>query len=561
MAANLADYFTRHLAHPGTVLYRDWNGGDARALTAGELGREISRWQAAFRRDGLVAGERIALCARNGIAWVAADLAALGMGLVVVPLYVDDNAESVAWCAEDSGASLFVAENLRLAFGVRKALAATAAAPRIVILKSDEAMGGDDGIVPVERYLPDAGVDVEVQPLPEHTLATICYTSGTAGRPKGVMLSHGNIIANVTACAATKMARPTDVFLSILPLSHMFERTGGYYLPLSLGATVAFSRGIARLPEDFVEQAPTAIFAVPRIFERIRARIDKELARSPLRRYLFERCVATGMRIAERRASPLEQIVGAGLRRLVAAPLLAKFGGRLRLAVIGGAALDPALARTFIGLGLTMLQGYGLTEASPVIAVNREDDNDPASVGPPLPGIEVRVSEDGELLARGGNVMLGYWHNESATHAAIDPDGWLHTGDLAEISNGRIYIRGRAKDIVVMSNGEKLSPQDVELAILRDPLFEQVMVVGEGRPYPVLLAVSPESDEKTLSRRANEQLKSFPRWVRMRSVIATREPWSVENGLLTPTLKLKRPALARAMKARIDAAYAALPQD
>jgi long-chain acyl-CoA synthetase len=561
MAANLADYFTRHLARPGTVLYRESNGRRTRALTAGELARDVARWQAAFRRDGLVAGERVALCARNSTTWVAADLAALGMGLVVVPLYVEDNADNVAWCVADAEARIVIAENLRLAYGVRKALAATVPSPRIVILRTDEAQAGDDTIVPVERYLPAVGGDVEVQPLPEGTLATICYTSGTAGRPKGVMLSHGNIIADVAACAATRMARPTDVFLSILPLSHMFERTGGYYLPLSLGAIVAFSRGIARLPEDFIEQAPTAIFAVPRIFERIRARIERELATSPVRRYLFERCVASGLRIAERRAGPLEQVMGTGLRALVAAPLLAKFGGRLRLAVIGGAALDPELARTFMGLGLTMLQGYGLTEASPVIAVNRDDDNDPESVGPPLPGIEARIADGGELLARGANVMLGYWRNEAATRAALDADGWLHTGDLAELRGGRIYIRGRAKDILVMSNGEKLSPQDVELAILRDPVFEQVMVIGEGRPYPMLLAVSPEADEKALVRRANDQLKSFPRWVRMRSVIASRDPWTVENGLLTPTLKLKRPALTQSLKARIDAAYAALPQD
>jgi long-chain acyl-CoA synthetase len=204
-----------------------------------------------------------------------------------------------------------------------------------------------------------------------------------------------------------------------------------------------------------------------------------------------------------------------------------------------------------------MLQGYGLTEASPVIAVNRDDDNDPESVGPPLPGLEVKVLPNGELVARGDSIMLGYWRNEEATRAAIDADGWLHTGDLAEIRGGRIYIRGRAKDIIVMSNGEKLSPQDVELAILRDPVFEQVMVIGEGRPYPVLLAVTREHDEKALTRRANEQLKAFPRWIHMRDVIASREPWSIENGLLTPTLKLKRPALMQRLKDRIDAVYAA----
>ena len=561
MAANIAEFFTRHLARPGTVLYREATGGVWRDVTAFELARDIARWQAAFRRDGLAAGERVALCARNGTAWVAADLAALGMGLVIVPLYVEDNVESVAWCVNNAQARLVIVENLRLAYGVRKALSPVAPPPRIVILRADESRAADESMRSVEQYLPAEGGEMEVQALPAEALATVCYTSGTAGRPKGVMLSHGNVIANVDACATTRMARPTDVFLSILPLSHMFERTGGYYLPLSLGATVAFSRGIARLAEDFVAQAPTAMFAVPRIFERIRARIERDLSGSPVRRFLFERCVATGLRLAQRRASPLDRVVGAGLRALVAAPVLAKFGGRLRLAVIGGAALDPALARTFIGLGLTMLQGYGLTEASPVIAVNRDDDNDPESVGPPLPGVEVRIDTRGELLARGGSVMRGYWRNDEATHAALDADGWLHTGDLAELRGGKIYIRGRAKDILVMSNGEKLSPQDVELAILRDPVFEQAMVIGEGRPYPMLLAVSQEEDEKALVRRANDQLKAFPRWIRVRNVIATREAWSVENGLLTPTLKLKRPALIQAMRARIDAAYAALPQD
>jgi long-chain acyl-CoA synthetase len=227
----------------------------------------------------------------------------------------------------------------------------------------------------------------------------------------------------------------------------------------------------------------------------------------------------------------------------------------MRLVVVGGAALDPALARTFIGLGLPMLQGYGMTEASPVISVNRDDDNVPESVGPPVPGVDVRLGEGGELMARGDNVMLGYWRNAEATSAAVD-DGWLRTGDLAEILGGKIFIRGRAKDIVVLSNGEKLPPQDVEFAILHDPVFEQVMLVGEGRPYPILLAVSKERDPQALERRANEQLKAFPRWMRVRRVIAIADPWSVDNGLLTPTLKLKRPLLQRRYEREIEGAYA-----
>jgi long-chain acyl-CoA synthetase len=244
------------------------------------------------------------------------------------------------------------------------------------------------------------------------------------------------------------------------------------------------------------------------------------------------------------------------LRAVVATPILAKLGGRLRLAVVGGAPLDPALARTFIGLGLPLLQGYGLTEASPVVAVNRDDDNDPESVGPPLPGLEIRLGEGGALDVRGPSVMLGYWRNDDATRAAIDADGWLATGDVAELRGGKLYIRGRVKDILVLSNGEKLPPQDAELAILRDPVFEQVMLIGEGRPFPVLLAVTPDADERMLVKRANDQLKSFPRWVRVRRVIASREPWDLESGLLTPTLKLRRPLVAQRFATQIDAAYA-----
>jgi len=557
MTVNIADFFAQHLAQRGTVLYRHHAEGAWRDVTAGALAIGIARWQRAFQSEGLAPGERIAICARNGVDWVASDLAALGLGLVVVPLYVEDNAENVAWCVADADARLVIVENIRLSHGIRSA--ATAAGrtpPRIVVLRAEAALAEADGATTAARLLPAEGGEPEIRPLPAETLATICYTSGTAGRPKGVMLSHGNIIANVTSCRATQMARRTDRFLSVLPLSHMFERTGGYYLPLSLGAQVVFGRGVARLADDLVAERPTAMFAVPRIFERFATRIDQRLAASLLERALFDRCVALGLRVAQGSASPITQLVWQTLRALVARPILAKLGGRLRLVVVGGAPLDPALARRFIGLGLPLLQGYGMTEASPVISVNLERDNVPESVGPPLPGVEAATLESGELVVRGGNVMLGYWRNRETTRAVLDAQGWLHTGDLAEIRSGKLYIRGRAKDILVMSNGEKLSPQDVELALLRDPVFEQVMLIGEGRPFPVLLAVTRESDEKALLRRANDQLKAFPRWVRVRRVIATQEPWDVESGLLTPTLKLKRLLVAARFKDRIDAAYA-----
>ena len=551
MNANLACLLERALAAPGRALYRHWSGGHWQDVTARELAARAARWQAAFRREAYAPGDRIALAVRNGVEWVAIDQAALGLGLVVVPLYVDDNADNIAWCVEHSRAQLLVVDNSRMANALR-GLADRHALPPIVVVHADEKEPG----ATAERWLPGADRPFEVRDLAPDTLATICFTSGTAGRPKGVMLSHRNIGANVEMCAATAMALPDDRFLSILPLSHMFERTGGYYLPLSIGAQVAFARGIAHLPDDLRSQAPTVMFAVPRIFEKFAARIEHALAGAPRRKRLFDACVARGWRVAQGRARLHDRLLLRALRRLVAKPILARLGGRLRLAVVGGAALDPALARTFIGLGLPVLQGYGMTEASPVVSVNRMADNVPDTVGRPLDGVGVRLADNGELLVRGENVMLGYWRNEEATRAAVDAEGWLHTGDLAEIRDGRIAIRGRAKDILVLSNGEKLPPQDVEFAILRDPVFEQAMLVGEARPYVVLLAVSQETDERTLVKRANEQLKSFPRWVRVRRVIATREPWSVESGLLTPTLKLKRPMIVARYRDRIDAAYA-----
>ncbi|HUH93613.1 MAG TPA: long-chain fatty acid--CoA ligase [Casimicrobiaceae bacterium] len=547
--ANLGDYFAQHLATPDKVLYRHFEGERWSDVPVSELAALIGRWQGALRHLGFGPGDRVAVCLRNGIHWVAVDLATLGMGLVVVPLYVDDNPDNVAWCVANAEAKLLVVETGKMAAALRRT---GATLPPIYVLRPDPA----DPAPAVASLLPPAAEPPAFAAVPDSALATICYTSGTSGRPKGVMLSHGNIIANVRSCQETAMAHPTDVFLSILPLSHMFERTGGYYFPLALGAKVVYARGIAQIAEDLASQAPTVMFAVPRVFERFKSRIDQTLAESTLKRWLFEQCTTRGWRHEQRRGGALDALAVWALRPVVGKPILARLGGRLRLAVVGGAALDPDIAHTFIGLGLPMLQGYGMTEASPVISVNRDDDNDPESVGPPLPGIEVKIGENSELLARGGNVMRGYWRNDEATRASVDAEGWLHTGDIAELRDNRIYIRGRLKDIVVMSNGEKLPPQDAEFALLHDPVFEQVMLVGEGRPFLVLLAVTRETDEKVLIDRANERLTAFPRWVRVRRVIATTDPWSIENGLLTPTLKLKRPLVFARFKAAIEAVYA-----
>jgi len=302
MAGNIADWFGQHLARPEAVLYRQHIGDGWRDVTVGELTTRVARWQAAFCRDGLAEGDRIALCGRNGLEWVAIDLAALALGLVVVPLYVDDNPENVAWCVGNAEARLLIVENRRLASGLaRLASAERITLPPLVVLRSDDT--GDTAATTVEAFLPAEHPPVEIRALPLSALATICYTSGTSGRPKGVMLTHGNIIADVVACRGTGMARPDDTFLSVLPLSHMFERTGGYYLPLSLGAKVVFARGVMQLADDLGTQRPTIMFAVPRIFERFRARLAQAVAGSRLKSWLFDQCVVRGYRLAQGTAS------------------------------------------------------------------------------------------------------------------------------------------------------------------------------------------------------------------------------------------------------------------
>jgi long-chain acyl-CoA synthetase len=547
--SNIADLLGMQLAAPQRVLYRQFVDGTWRDYSAGEVAGRAARWQAAFRREGFRPGDRIAIALRNGVAWVALDLAALGARLAVVPLYVDDNADNQAYCIADSDARLVIVETARMAGALVRAGVDGA---RILCLRPDESASQRA----VEDILPRDAAPFAVEAADDRALATICYTSGTGGRPKGVMLSHGNVLANVAGCRATEMGRPDDVFLSFLPLSHMFERTGGYYLPLALGAKVTFARGIAQLAEDFASQAPTAVFAVPRVFEKFAERIRAAVGGSWWKRALLDRCAASGARVELGGPGALDRLLLPLLRALVARPILARFGGRMRLAVVGGAAMDPAIARLFIGLGLPILQGYGMTEACPVIAVNRLGGNDPDTVGRPLDNVEVRLSAQGEIQVRGPSVMLGYWRNPEATARALAPDGWLSTGDLGEWRDGRLAIRGRLKDVLVLSNGEKLPPQDVELAILGDVAFEQLMLVGEGRPFLTLVAVSKEADEKALVKRANDRLKAFPRYVRVRRAIVAPEPWTVENGLLTPTLKIRREQVLRRFAGEIEKVYA-----
>ncbi len=576
-------------ATPAAEAYRHFDGAAARWVSRSwqEIDAEFDRWRRALAAEGFSPGERVAILMPNGIAHVAMDQAALSRGLVPVPMHAVDNPDSIAYLLADSGALLLFVDTLSRWQAITATGQPLDHLKRIVCADAAGPNAADARIVPLDRWLAESHgasaplADVPVEP---GNLAAIVYTSGTTGRPKGVMLSHDNVVANVKAVARRIAAVPNDVFLSFLPLSHTFERTGGYYYPIAVGACVAYARSVSQLGEDLKMVRPTVLVSVPRIYERIHALImQHRAAAGGAERALLDLALAVGGRrfdARQGRGSPalFDRLAWPLLKRFVADKVLAQFGGRLRVAVSGGAPIAEPVIRLFLALGLDILQGYGMTETSPVVSVNTPDDNDPSSVGRVLDGIEVKLGENNELLVRGPSVMLGYWHKPEETRRVKEADGWLHTGDQARIESGRITITGRIKDILVTSTGEKIAPVDLETAILADPLFEQALVIGEQRPFLAALVVlnarawaqekerraasgkqGAAAERAALLARIAAAVKAYPSYATPRAVWWTLEPWTIASGLLTPTLKNKRPALERRFAAEIEQIYARKP--
>jgi long-chain acyl-CoA synthetase len=549
--SNLSDLFLGRVAlTPDGPAYRQFINGSWCDWTWGDIAREVGRWQAALVRAGLQPGDRVGLCLHNSVEWVLFDQAAIGLGLVTVPLYFDDRPDNMAWCLNDAGVRVLLLESGEQWAALKDQVKTT---ERVIIIGG--AMPVDPKVTALADWLPVEAPPPRRSPAQPNDLMTIVYTSGTTGRPKGVMLSHRNILSNVTASMRAIPAYPHDRFLSFLPLSHMFERTCGYYAAMWAGGQTVYARSITQLAEDMGTQQPTVLIAVPRIFERIWGRMQEAMLPGTPKRKLFDKAVEIGWRRFQGKATFKDNLLWLVLKLLVAKKLHRRLGGRVCMIIVGGAAFAPEHARIFIGLGLNILQGYGLTETSPVLAANRMNDNDPFTIGHPLEGIELRCDDKGELLARGPCVMLGYWNNPQATAAVIDKDGWFRTGDLASIRDGRVSITGRVKDIIVMSNGEKVPPGDAEQAIMLDSVFEQVLLIGEGRAKLGLLCVAKSKDTADLCRRANAQLREFPGYVRIHHIACVEGPWSIENGLLTPTLKTKRKEIEKRYGKEIEAMF------
>lgn len=544
---------------------------------------DVMLWRGALAAESLQPGDRVAVMLKNCKEWLCFDMAALGLGLVTVPLYPNDRADSAAYILDHAGAKVLLIDRLE---GQDELLShpEARALQQIICLHTEQGRSLPPNAIGISEWLARAR-----RPLPviDHidpdSLATIVYTSGTTGSPKGVMLSHHNILWNAWSGLHSVPVFNNDVFLSFLPLSHTLERTVGYYLPIMAGAAIAYARSIPQLAEDLVDRKPTVLISVPRIYERIYNRMQDQLAaKSPIARALFNLAIDVGWQQFEfnqgRRLWHPKQLLHGLLDKLVGYKVRQRVGGRLRIAICGGAPLAEHVAKTFIALGFPIQQGYGLTETSPVLSVNQASHNLPRSVGLLLKDVVAAVTDQSELIVQCPGIMLGYWHDPESTHQAIDSKGWLHTGDLAQIDeHGFVHITGRLKDIIVLANGEKVSPVDMETAIAADKMIDQAVVVGDGRPFlSALLVLSDEAwlqlasmtglkeqtalsnepvVEQHLLGRIQQQLHQFPSYAQIIRVAISQQPWTVENGLSTPTLKAKRQQIMSLFAKDIDRLY------
>ena len=590
----LPELLTHHMEkRPDLPLFTFWLPTEKtwKTINVKETVEQITRWRHALVKEGLTKGDRCAMLLPNGINAILFDQSVLANALVPVPLHAVDTAGSSSYIINDSGAKLLVTGRLNRWEAIRDT--EDHPALKTVVITGEpvqEHQDGDVRVVGLDQWLTEGnGSELPAGPEPQD-LAALVYTSGTTGKPKGVMLTHRAILANVTGVLQNICPEPEDVWLSFLPLSHTFERTTTYYTAMGFGNRVAFNRNIGLLADDLKVIRPTILMSVPRIYEKVYDKIQDALVKKPaFVQKLFHTAVDVGYRRFCREnglpvqggfLSLFDPLIAGFLDKKVGAGIRGIFGGRPRIFISGGAAFNPEVSRTFLGLGINILQGYGMTETAPIMSVNKVGDNHPQTVGPALVNIEVRVGENDELQMRGPSLMNGYWNRPADTKAVFTEDGWLRTGDQADIfSDGHIRIKGRIKEIIVTSTGEKVPPADLEQALESDHLVSQTMVVGENRPYIAALVVLNAQEWKKLAtelkldaddplsletraarqavlRRVKAAAAGFPNYAVPRQVRLFLEPWSIENGLMTPTLKLKRGPMRIRFADAIESLYA-----
>ncbi len=573
-------------------------GGAWQAISWAEAARQVCLLAEALRVLGLTAGERVVLVSENRPEWCLADLAVMAAGLVTVPAYTTNTERDHAHVLENSGAAAVIVSDAKLGKTLLPAVLRADKLRHVITIESFKLpqLGRADAhewtsLLEGNAAAARAAVDKRIATITRKDLACIIYTSGTGGSPRGVMQHHGMILRNVDGAArilANDFGWGDEIFLSFLPLSHAYEHTGGQFLPIGMGGQIYYSEGLEKLASNIEEVRPTIMVVVPRLFEVLRARIMKQIEKQGrVANYLMDRAMAIGGQKARGKGRLRDKPMDLILEKTLRPKIRMKFGGRMKAMVSGGAPLNPDIGVFFDAMGLTMLQGYGQTEAGPVIACNR-----PAAgikmdtVGPPMLGVELKIAGDGEILIRGEQVMQGYWRNEAETAKALQPDPvepdkgpWLHTGDIGHIDEaGRIVITDRKKDMIVNDKGDNVAPQRIEGMLTLQPEIAQAMVVGDKRPYVVGLIVPDaewmldwaRAEGEKFDIKALEHLPAFRSAVRaaidrvngelsvvekVRQFAFADEPFTIDNEEMTPSLKIRRHKLKERYGVRLDGLY------
>jgi long-chain acyl-CoA synthetase len=561
-------------------------------ISHSEVAERVRHAARGLQSLGVRRGERVAILSENRPEWAIADFACLTAGLTDVPIYPTLPADQIAYILKDSGAVAIFVSNRTQAEKIREIRSELPALKTMIgfddipgltnmsIADLEKRGGQGETGVAIATYKEDA---LLVKP---DDIATIIYTSGTTGEPKGVMLTHDNIYSNVEASRKAIPFDGNDVGLSFLPLSHIFERMAGHYMMFATGTSIAYAESIDTVPANLQEVRPTLVLSVPRLYEKMYARVlENALSGGFIKKKIFFWANGVAERWANKKLSGKEP---GGLlarqyaiaQKLVFSKLKARTGGRLRYFVSGGAPLSPEINKFFYAAGLEILEGYGLTETSPVIAVNTPENFRIGTVGKPIDGVEVRIAADGEILTRGPHVMKGYYNKPDATREAIDPDGWFHTGDIGELRDGFLAITDRKKDIIVTAGGKNIAPQPLENKVKTNKYVAQAVMLGDKRKFPSMLIV-PNFDQlerwakgrnimwtdraqllrmptiqAKIEEEVNKELAGAAHFEQPKKIGLLEHDFSIEKGELTPTQKVKRRAIDKNYKALIDSLYA-----
>lgn len=542
-----------------------------------------------LQRLGVVRGDCVALLSENRPEWAVVDLAAQSLGACLVPIYATSSLKEAGYCIRHSGAKVIFVSSTEQFYKVQGFLIESSSVKHIIVFdgstQQDARVLSWDRIVKAAEVNPSEETEIrnQIGQIKPDQLATVIYTSGTTGPPKGVMLSHRNFLINCWDARSAIDLRDSDITLSFLPLSHVFERTAGYYFPIMMGATIAYAENMNKVPDNLLEIKPTVACSVPRLYEKIYEKVSEKItAAPPLRRKMAEWAIATGYKTIPFRLSRQALPFVLNIQYQIASLLVFKklreqLGGRLRFFISGGAPLSKQIAEFFYAAGVTILEGYGLTETSPVIAVNRIGKMKFGTVGTPFEHVEVRLSEDGEIAVKGPSVMKGYYKDEAATQQVIQ-DGWFYTGDIGQIdSEGFLSITDRKKDLIVTSGGKNIAPQNIENLLNTNPYIQQTVVLGDQHNFLVALIVPkfenlarqlnaenlPRKElvckpaaNKIIEEAIQDQTAELPNYEKIKIFRLLDTELSQENGELTPTLKVKRKVVAERYRSLIDQMYA-----